>query len=57
MGLLLKPIKLTDSGRAIAWQESDLIEWRAKRVAARDGVPKKSLSKKASTKKAGKAVR
>jgi prophage regulatory protein len=34
-----RPIKLSDSGRAIAWLEADLAAWQAKRVAARDAVP------------------
>lgn len=33
-----RPIKLSDSGRAIAWLEEDLAQWQAKRVAARDAV-------------------
>jgi prophage regulatory protein len=35
-GKFPKPIKLSDNGRAIGWLESDLIEWQASRVAARD---------------------
>jgi prophage regulatory protein len=31
-----KPIRLSESGRAIAWLEADLAEWQAKRIAARD---------------------
>jgi prophage regulatory protein len=31
-----RPIKLTDSGRAIAWDEAELIAWRDARKAARD---------------------
>jgi prophage regulatory protein len=38
-----RPIKLSDSGRAIAWLEADLAEWQAKRIAARDAeAPKTS---------------
>jgi prophage regulatory protein len=32
-----KPIPLSDSGRAIAWLECDLIAWQATRIAARNG--------------------
>jgi predicted DNA-binding transcriptional regulator AlpA len=35
------PFRLSDSGRAVAWRESDLIEWQQKRKA----VPKKQPSK------------
>jgi prophage regulatory protein len=31
-----KPVRLTDGGRAVAWLETDLIEWQTSRVAARD---------------------
>jgi len=34
------PIKLTDTGRAIGWLESELLEWLAKRVAAREAANK-----------------
>jgi prophage regulatory protein len=36
-----RPIRLSDSGRAIAWLESDLAAWQAKRIAARDAEPLK----------------
>jgi prophage regulatory protein len=31
-----KPIPLTDSGRAVAWSEADIIAWQASRLAKRD---------------------
>jgi prophage regulatory protein len=31
-----KPIKLSESGRAIAWLEADLITWQNSRIAARN---------------------
>lgn len=31
-----QPVKLTESGRAIAWDEAELIAWRDARKAARD---------------------
>jgi prophage regulatory protein len=31
-----RPLKLTESGRAIAWDEAELIEWREARKAVRD---------------------
>jgi prophage regulatory protein len=31
-----KPVPLSDSGRAIAWLEQDLIAWQNARVAARN---------------------
>jgi prophage regulatory protein len=30
------PIKLSESGRAVAWLEADLIAWQASRIAARN---------------------
>lgn len=37
-GELPKPIKLSDSGKAIAWVRSELEAWLASRIAKRDGV-------------------
>ena len=34
-----KPIKLTDSGRAVAWDEAELVAWRERRIAARGARP------------------
>ena len=31
-----KPIQLSDSGRAVAWLEHDLIAWQTGRIAARN---------------------
>jgi predicted DNA-binding transcriptional regulator AlpA len=31
-----KPVPLSDSGRAIAWLETDLIAWQNARIAARN---------------------
>ena len=31
-----KPVKLTESGRAVAWDEDELLAWREARLAARD---------------------
>ncbi len=31
-----KPIKLTESGRAVAWDEDELIAWRNARLTARE---------------------
>ena len=31
-----KPISISDSGRAVAWLEIDLIAWQASRIAKRD---------------------
>jgi predicted DNA-binding transcriptional regulator AlpA len=31
------PLKLSDSGRAIAWDETELVAWREARRAKRDG--------------------
>jgi prophage regulatory protein len=31
-----KPIPLSDKGRAVGWLERELMEWQAKRIAARD---------------------
>ena len=36
LGQFPKPIQLSDSGRAIAWLESDLIAWQNARIAARN---------------------
>jgi prophage regulatory protein len=30
------PVKITQGGRAIAWDESELVAWRAARLAARN---------------------
>jgi prophage regulatory protein len=35
-GKFPRPIPLSDSGRAIAWLESDLIAWQHERIAARN---------------------
>jgi prophage regulatory protein len=35
-GQFPKPIPLSDSGRAVAWLEDDLIAWQGARIAARD---------------------
>ena len=42
------PVPLNDSGRAIAWMESELIDWQNSRKAARDA----ALAKKTKTKAA-----
>jgi prophage regulatory protein len=31
-----KPVPLSDSGRAVAWLESDLLAWQNARIAARN---------------------
>ena len=31
-----RPIKITESGRAVGWIEEELVEWLKSRVAARD---------------------
>jgi prophage regulatory protein len=31
-----KPIPISDSGRAIAWLESEVLAWQAKRIAKRE---------------------
>jgi len=31
-----RPIRLTPGGRAIAWDEAELLDWKAARKAARD---------------------
>jgi prophage regulatory protein len=31
-----KPISLSDSGRAVAWLEADLIAWQSTRIASRN---------------------
>lgn len=36
LGKFPKAIKISDGGRAIAWLESDLIEWQSKRVERRN---------------------
>ena len=36
-GQFPKPIALSDTGRAVAWLERDLIAWQNERVARRDG--------------------
>jgi prophage regulatory protein len=33
-----KPVPLSDSGRAVAWLEHDLIAWQNARIAARNSV-------------------
>jgi prophage regulatory protein len=35
-GKFPQPVKLNDGGRAIAWDESELLAWREARKAARD---------------------
>lgn len=35
-GQFPRPIPLSDSGRAVAWLESDLLSWQASRIAARN---------------------
>lgn len=36
LGQFPKPVALSNSGRAIAWLESDLIAWQNSRIAARN---------------------
>jgi predicted DNA-binding transcriptional regulator AlpA len=38
LGQFPKPVQLSDSGRAIAWLEADLIAWQNARIAARNAV-------------------
>jgi prophage regulatory protein len=33
-----KPLKITPTGRAVAWLEDELVTWREARKAARDGL-------------------
>ena len=35
LGEFPKPVPLTDTGRAVAWLEADLIAWQAARLAKR----------------------
>ena len=35
-GQFPKPVPLSDSGRAVAWLEADLIAWQTARVSARN---------------------
>jgi prophage regulatory protein len=35
-GLFPKPIPLSDTGRAVAWLEADIVAWQASRLAKRD---------------------
>jgi len=35
-GLFPPPIKLSPGGKAVAWLESDLVEWQRARIAERD---------------------
>jgi prophage regulatory protein len=35
-GQFPKPISLSDSGRAVAWLETDLIAWQSSRIASRN---------------------
>jgi len=37
-GDLPKPIKLTDSGKAVGWVTAELEQWLQRRIAKRDGV-------------------
>ena len=37
-GQFPKPVPLSDSGRAIAWLEADLIAWQNARIAARNAM-------------------
>lgn len=36
IGAFPKPVKLSESGRAVAWDEGELLAWRDARLAARD---------------------
>lgn len=36
-GVFPKPVPLSDSGRAVAWLEHELIAWQTSRIAARNG--------------------
>lgn len=38
IGEFPRPVPLSDSGRAVAWLESDIIAWQGQRVAKRDEV-------------------
>jgi predicted DNA-binding transcriptional regulator AlpA len=40
VGEFPRPIPLSDSGRAIAWLEADLIVWQNARIARRNSDPK-----------------
>ena len=44
-GQFPKPIALSDSGRAVAWLEHDLIAWQSARIAARDATEAATPSK------------
>ena len=49
-GELPRPIKISDSGRAVAWLLSELMEWRQSRIAKREqaaSAPSKKKEKKA----------
>lgn len=35
-GAFPSPLKLTPGGRAVAWLESDVVEWQSSRLAERD---------------------
>jgi prophage regulatory protein len=35
-GTFPKPVPLSDTGRAVAWLEADLVAWQASRIAKRD---------------------
>jgi predicted DNA-binding transcriptional regulator AlpA len=37
VGRFSKPVRLVEGGRAIAWDEAELIAWREARLAARNG--------------------
>jgi prophage regulatory protein len=37
-GKFPEPVPLSDSGRAIAWLESDLVAWQNARIAARNAI-------------------
>jgi len=36
LGEFPKPVPLTDTGRAVAWLEADLVAWQATRLAKRE---------------------
>lgn len=38
IGAFPRPVPLSDSGRAIAWLEADLISWQNARIAKRNSV-------------------
>jgi prophage regulatory protein len=44
-GQFPKPIPLSDSGRAVAWLEHDLIAWQSARIAARNATEATTPSK------------